>query len=429
MPGCRRFVLSVGMVSLAMAAVTGLVMAIVAPWNTCFPLQMPAAWHTAAWDEPEHDPAEAQDPLVPDVAVTMRDGRRFVGQLVARSEREVAIESEGAVLRFQSRDVERVETLEPVSVVYARMREAIADNDSEQLLLLTEWLMNKRRYRSALREVEGVLSRDPGNPQAERLKLMLEAQIRLLESPEAPASRTSVRARRGYPLLTPAQINLIKVYELDLRRPGRLVVRRETIDRMIAQYAMHELIPASREGREALYRKPAAELVDLMFRLQARDLYGEVEVLDHPPSLRRFRDDVHREWLFRGCASNKCHGGEEAGRLWLATDQPNSDATIYTNFLVIERFRLPDGTPLINYDIPGESVLLQMALPAADSKRPHPAIREGSREIPWRGVLRGTHDDRYEKTLAWIRSMYKPRHEYPIEFDPPEPRGWTAGKP
>src|SRR5690606_13117960 len=126
-------------------------------------------------------------------------------------------------------------------------------------------------------------------------------------------------------------------YEIDTNNPPRLLIDRDTITQLMSEHAGSSLIPSTREGREAMYRKRPAEILDIMFRLQARNLYGKVQVLDHPESFRRFRENVHRGWFMNNCATTRCHGGTEAGRLWLHNRRPNSDETVYTNFLILDR--------------------------------------------------------------------------------------------
>src|SRR5690606_26176551 len=136
------------------------------------------------------------------------------------------------------------------------------------------------------------------------------------------------------------QINLLKVYEIDLNDPPRLMISRRTVEDLLSTYAGHPLIPVSVEGRDAIMRWRDVQVLDLIFRLRARDFYGRVEVLESPASMKRFRDDVNRGWLVNSCATTRCHGGEQAGRLRLFNRRPSAEASYYTNFLILDRFRL-----------------------------------------------------------------------------------------
>jgi len=205
----------------------------------------------------------------------------------------------------------------------------------------------------------------------------------------------------------------MRVFEIDLSDPPRLTVPRSTVERLLIDYATSPLIPETKEGREALLRAPPRKILDLMFRLRARDRYADVEVLDDPASMRAFRDDVHSTWIANSCATTACHGGGSAGALWLTPRRPTSPRSVYTNFFIIDRFRLSDGTPLIDYENPGRSPLLQLGLPRSDSIVPHPDVRG------WTPVFRSRDVRRFRQAVEWIESMYRPRPEYELDYEVP----------
>jgi hypothetical protein len=382
-------------------------------------------------DSPRHD--EPDDGV--EAEVTLRDGRRVIGLLESDEPgKPVTLRISNVPTTFAREEVERVDRLPSVMERYRAMRAAIGEEDSARRLLLAQWLLDRRKFGTAMAEVKAVLERDPRDRDARELRVLVEQQRVLAERGRAareggaPARARPPRAgpvEPAFPLLTAADINILRLYEVDLRNPPRMLVPRETIERLLTRYADSPLVPATREGRDALFRRRPEQIVELMFSLRARELYPEVQVLDHPESMRRFRDDVHRGWLMNACATTKCHGGAEAGRLRLARERPNADATVYTNFLIMDRFRLADGTPLISYEAPASSPLLQAALPRERSQRPHPAV--GGRDI--RPIFNDADDPRFQQAVAWIRSMYQPRPEYPIEYTPPAPSEPPARAP
>ena len=334
--------------------------------------------------------------------------------------------------------------LRPARDRYRELRREIAHDDIETRLALVDWCQERELYAEALFELDLILMQSPGEPRALRKQAIIRGLRELQQAAEARRAgqeaddrrplgadraidrgpRPTLREREeAFGLITPEDINLLRVYEVDLRNPPRMVIRRELIDTMIRRYGDHELMPVNREGRAALYRMPAAEILDLLFRLNARELYGQVQVLDHPRAFALFRNHVHAEWLMNSCATTRCHGGQEAVRLWLWNQNPNSDRTVYTNFLLLERFRLEDGTPLIDYVAPARSPLLQMGLPREDSRFPHPPV-PGLDGTPrgWRPVFERVEDRRFRQAVQWIDAMYRPRPEYPVEFTPPDPR-------
>lgn len=363
---------------------------------------------------------------MPECVLVLRDGRRLTGLLVERGPLRVTLRMGGIDVTYPAEQVERVEVLPPVIERYREMRQAIHDRDSERLLLLAEWLRARGQLDVALLEIEHVLGYDPGNAEARRLHLLVTEQRRLRQTDGSGAAggpgATARPPREPFPLLTPEQINLIKVFEVDLRDPPRMVIPRDTITRLLEMHAGDPLLPTTQEGRDLLYRQRPEKILGLMFRLRARPLYGEVRVLDHPESMARFRDDVHRGWLLNSCATTRCHGGTQAGRLRLNNTRPNSDATVYTNFLILERFVLSGegaGTRLINHDEPARSPLLHMGLRRDESLWPHPPALTSGRSDAWHAVFRSADDQRFRQAVEWINSLYRPRPEYPIEYVPP----------
>lgn len=407
----------------------------------------PARDPSAPVSAPALPPGLDAQPDVRYASVLLRDGRTFSGELMDESEAGCTLKIAGIETRFESAHIERVQYVEGVRQQYRRLRLAIPDADSEGLLKLAEWLTNKGELDLARFEVAGVLKRDPVNTKAAKAKTDLDRLIDLRDkarraqdgappedeemSPVEPEGTRPPPAR--VPTLTPEQINLIKVYELDLRSPPTIIIARTVMERMLEAKQGHPLAPTTREAREAILRAPAAQQLDLMFRMRAREFYPQVKVQGSPEVMRRFADDVVRSWVINACATSECHGGLEAGRLVLATRKPGSDPTVYTNFYILDRFRTSDNRPLINWDEPDRSLLLQLGLPRDISSFRHPVVPFEGTGGPavgdaWRPSFRSSSDRRYQQVVAWIKSMYRPRPDSGLEyqplrpFEPPAPR-------
>ena len=97
----------------------------------------------------------------------------------------------------------------------------------------------------------------------------------------------------------------------------------------------------------------------------------------------------------------------------LSNRRPRAEETVYTNFLILDRFRTSMGAPMIAWEAPERSALLQMGLPQADALYQHPKVQG------WRPVFRSREDQGYVRAVEWIRSMYRPHPAYPIEYTPP----------
>ena len=377
-------------------------------------------------------PEQADAQIGREAVVVLKDGQRFSGFLVGRQQDRTVLRIAGIDTPIKNTLIDRVEVLPPVEERYKEMRSVIDDTDVERLLLLAEWLRVRGQWDLALHELDQVLAVSPGHPDAERLRTLVASQrdLALRPRPDRPKAEQPQFApqepQADFPLLSPEEINLIKVYEVDLKNPPRLVIPRETIDQLLQMYKGDRRVPQTPEEQAMLYRASPTRVLDLMFRLRARELYGQVHVVDQPRSMRLFRDDVHRTWILNSCATARCHGGAEAGRLQLFTKRPNTEPTVYTNFIILDRYRLADGKSLINYEEPASSPLLQMGLPREQSTYPHPVIpsAEGRGDL-WRPFFRNKDDLRFTQAVEWIKSMYQPRPEYPIEYRPPTPEAIT----
>ncbi|MBC7835155.1 MAG: hypothetical protein H7Y88_08640 [Phycisphaerales bacterium] len=372
--------------------------------------------------QPPAQPAE-----LPEVILYLKDGQRFSGLLVAQTASRLVVRIGGLDTNFEADQVERFETLPPIGERYQEIRDAVGD-DPEQIVKLAEWLRVRERYELALQEIDRALKIEPTNAEASRAKILLTELIKLRRKAGAAKPAPNDLAPREpdndkpFPLLTPEQVNLLKVYEIDLKNPGRIIIDRATLERVIQKHAGHPLIPVTKEGREALFRRTPAQMLELMFRLQARDHYPEILVLDTPRPFELFRDNVNRAWLVNSCATTACHGGQGAGRLALMARKPSNERSYLTNMLILERYRLDDGTPLINFDEPGNSPLLHLALAREQSIHKHPLVPQGAAQRnAWRPVFRSTDESRFRDAVDWIGSMYRPHPDYPVTYAPPLP--------
>jgi hypothetical protein len=406
------------------------------------PSSSPSAEQPAPASVPAAPPGEAAAQPVgageseQEAILFMKDGQRFSGLLVEQTDAQIVLRIAGIKTTFKREAIDRLRVLPPIDERYRQTRAAIEDNDAEQLLRLADWLIERRRYELAGTELEALAKRQPQNQAVLRKRDMVRRFMELRDRarPEARPAGASPKAApepaplpagsmESFPYLNEASISLMKVYEIDLARSPRVVIPPEAITALLERYADHPAMPTTREGKDALFRRNPVEVLDLMFRVRARDLYPMVKVIDQPEPVRAFRDDVLRGWLLNACAANSCHGGLEAGRLVLSNRAPGSDATVYTNLLILDRFRLQNGQALINWEEPARSPLLQMGLERDESIHRHPPVLRGAGEgrDAWRSAFRNADDPRFQATIAWIKQMYRPRSEYPVEYTPIRP--------
>ena len=359
------------------------------------------------------------------VRVYFNDGRVVVANLIEDGFEHVEVEISGIKTKYPREAVTVVRPYPTDREMYERFRTTLEPDQYSARYTLALWLYNKKMYVEAKTELESLLEAT-NHYEAKRLLVEVNAQMELLSQggrpkegtkPEDGTGTQRVRAGdergpMGSPLLSDAEVNLIRVYELDLANPPRVQVPPSLIRTMLDKYADNELIPAKKAEKDAFFSKEPLEIVKTLFALKARDLYGEIKVVTEPESLSFFKRRVHDGWLIANCATSRCHGGPDAGRFFLHSRDSKDDNTRYTNLLILLRSRF-DTLPLVDPEKPTDSLLFQYALPKTEARRPHPDVRG------WSPALTNGRKNLQEDFVDWIRLMRLPRGDYPIEFEPP----------
>ncbi len=398
------------------------------------PLAAGAAQQGASSQEQGAGENESAERPLPEVVVILHSGQRIRGTLVEDDGLRVTVRIRKVDTRIPKESVRRIVPQRSARDRYLEMRAMIDDSDVDRLLTLAEWLRREELLDEALKELNHILTLEPRNGDALALRRIVERQLELRErrnrvereqaplSPARDAADLPARPKPGeFPLLSEEQINLLKVYEVDLDDPPRLLIERRVVERFLDEYAQEPGIPSTRAGRDAFMRRPPHEILEEMFRRRAREFYGEVRVRGLPDALRAFRDHVNRTWLINSCATTRCHGGMEAGELLLYNRRPSSEQAALTNFFILNERATSDDRPLIDWARPEDSPLLQMGLQRSDAATPHPVVRG------WTPVFRSVEDRRFEQAVEWIRAMHRPRPEYVgIDYEPPAPATLSA---
>jgi hypothetical protein len=359
------------------------------------------------------------------VRIYFNDGRVIVANLVDDGYEHLEVEISGIKTKYAREAVSAVRPYPTDRELYERFRTTLEPDQFSARYTLALWLHNKKMYVEAKTELESLL--DATNHfEAKRLLVEVNAQLDLIAQGGRPADAeqenggannvreraANVKGPLGSPLLSDAEVNLIRVYELDLTNPPRVQVPRSLIKTLLEKYADNELIPAKQAEKDAFYSKEPIEIVKTLFALKARDLYGEIKVVTEPESLSFFKRRVHDGWLIANCATSRCHGGPDAGRFFLHNRDSRDDNPRYTNLLILLRSRF-DTLPLVDSEKPTDSLLYQYALPKTEARRPHPDVRG------WTPALTGGRKNLQADFVDWIRSMRLPRGDYPIEYVPP----------
>jgi hypothetical protein len=337
----------------------------------------------------------------------------------------VILDVEGVRTKFARENVYDTRLEPTFDDQLAHFRQRLRADLPERHYQLCQWLFEQKRLDLAEQELIAFLEIHDFAEGHELLRVV-RAQLALERKPEKPAEETAPRdadaaARALLPegadrLVTDADVNLVRVYEIDFRRPPKVAVSNDTIHKLIEGYSAREIMPATADDREALFTSRSIDIVRLMFALKARELYGEIEVLNEPHALNLFRQRVHDAWLMNNCATSRCHGGPDAGRLFLHRKDYKDARVRTTNLLILERLKLDPEWPLVNYDDPLASLIIQYGLPRTSARRAHPDV-DG-----WRPVLRRPDSRMVQSTVEWIEAMMKPRVTYPVEYEPVAPK-------
>ena len=102
-----------------------------------------------------------------------------------------------------------------------------------------------------------------------------------LESRTLPLHRQNLLPKEH---LTAADVNLIRVYEIDFRNPpSQIFIEPEHIRELLEKYGASPLIPTDSIGRTQIFQADPIDIVDLMFKLKASDLYSTHRGQQNPP--------------------------------------------------------------------------------------------------------------------------------------------------
>lgn len=349
------------------------------------------------------------------VRILFNDGRTLVGKLLEDGYENVSIEIEGISTKYPRAAVSEVQPYPTDQELYERFRTAIEPDQYTARYTLALWLYNRKMYAESKHELDSLLEAT-NHYEAKRLLNEVDAQLALMK-PRTDGDTPAPRPRDPRPevpsnLLSKSDVNLIRVYELDLADPPRMQVSDELVRTMLEKYSHSELIPAKSAEKAGFYSKEPVEIVRTLFALKARELYPQIEVIGEPESLNLFRQRVHNAWVINNCATSRCHGGPDGGRLFLHNRDSKNDDTRYTNLMILLRTKI-DTLPLIDFDKPTDSLIFQYALPTTEARRPHPDVKG------WSPALTSSRKGLQEDFVRWVRSMRVRNGDYPVDYTPP----------
>ncbi len=362
-----------------------------------------------------------------DATVRTKDGAEFTGELVTQNDKVVVLRISGIETPIPRDKVAELELQPTAQEVFDEVRPTLEDSDLVARLDLANRVYRMGDLELARRELADLARLFPGEPRIGQLDRIIEADQELAR--QKSERRTADRPRdgqtpRGTPhaadrpedteLLTPEQVNLIRVYEIDLaEEPRGIRISRETLTKFFEVFRDDNGQPLDRRGRAAFQRKPGYEQLEAFFKAQARDLYGQIEIINDPPALARFRNQVNPQYIAR--YFHKHFGQGQVEGLKLYATRPNSVEEAYTNFFNLHAYPAGETADMIDRVVPEDSLLIQWGLPRENAKSPAPQV-EG-----WAPAFRSIDDPQVQQLIQWIRLLYSPAPDYGIAAPGPPP--------
>lgn len=356
-----------------------------------------------------------------EAVVTTVEGRTLTGELVSQDEATVTLMISGIKTPIPRRSIQSVELKPEPREQYRQMRSELEDDDLDGRYRLAYSMYEKKWFGLALTELKSLEQAFPGSGKIGALTTVVQSRLDKERAGSPRAGQTQQKKTRPGSVnvvtevpgpdqrLTEEQINLIRVYEADLDAQPRVTLPPETIEKLFETYASDDRL---NKDRRAFRRLPGYEQLGVLFDLQARELYSEVVVRQDSPAVKAFRSQLHQRYVLNYCATTGCHGDNSPGGLFLFRVQPNSDATVYTNFYILNRLEGPRGR-MIDRDEPRRSLLLQYGLKRDAAATPHP-------DVPgWRLKFVDEQDTRFIQNVDVIDRLWKPAPNYGISYSPP----------
>ncbi|MCC7203995.1 MAG: hypothetical protein IT441_02865 [Phycisphaeraceae bacterium] len=365
------------------------------------------------------------DAIARQATITTHDGRVLEGEVIAQDDQQVTLRIAGLDTSIARADISQITFIASLEEQYHQRRSELTDDDLAGRYRLALWLFDNKLYDQAEHELDALKERTTSEPEPDadllrridilgtalekRLKLLRQAEEAAQQERAALEAQASEQSEPADQRLTPTQVNRIRIYEVDLTQHPRVRVPRDVLDDLLVRYADQDIVPKGRQNQARFLASPGWMQLDLIFRLQAREYYDRVEIVDDPPPLRTFRTDVHQRYVLNYCGSNNCHGGTEpVGGLHILRVYPNRVDTVYTNFFRLQSLHT-DNWEMLDRAKPERSVLLQFGLPRASALFPHPDVKG------WRPLFATTHDPLFQMMLTWLRSgLVHPTPDYRI---------------
>jgi hypothetical protein len=272
-------------------------------------------------------------------------------------------------------------------------------------------LYDQKKFAEAQAENDKALKLDPANVNAVLLQGLLKNALAAGGS-SASSSPVTVVAQGRIPLLTNAQITVIRILELspdDTRLAGRIDPK--VLEDFWQNVVVKDVTEVSTKAAHDAFVNPANFANQVRRIRQNRDSkYMEKVTLNtDPASFALYRGSV-QNFALQNCATAECHSERGQGGNFRLLNPATGPDQQYTNFFILTQYANADG-PMVDRANPDKSLLFQYALPWVNAAAPHPKVDIRK--------LSGPNDSRVRTLFQWINSLAFPKPIYDLKYTVP----------
>lgn len=217
------------------------------------------------------------------------------------------------------------------------------------------------------------------------------------------------------PYLSKEDIELIKVYEVDLETdpPPRVVIPRDELRKFIKEYQGDDEELRGKSNQNDFVRASGHVQLEKFFQHKARDYYKHVSIRSQIDSLRDWRN-LHRRYVLG--YFQPMFGAGSVPELYIFPRGRDTERIEMTNFFILTQTSI-DGKPIIDRNVPEESLLVQWGLPRESAKFPAPEDIKG-----WEPKFKDEKDERFIEKVDWIKSLISANQgsNYGIQYKMPK---------
>jgi hypothetical protein len=317
---------------------------------------------------------------------------------------------------------------------YQRRFQAIAADDLPGHVEIAKWARSAGAWPQLEKEANHILSLDSNHQLA---KLMLDlAKTRLAEQQNAggsPAPSASPNASGGSSNagkdktpkpkpLTDAQVQTLRRKELRPLAAEHVGIsfQNNVLDRFWNYLAEREgLKPSDRsEFSKKTQLEKALFMVDRIHKWeldtstddQFNDIFSSDIIIQNDPLLFKEFKIGTEKILLSGCATAKCHGGDDAVGFRMFNEGSMTDGMHYANYLQLMNYEAKDGK-LISRLQPERSLVLRYGMAVKGAASEHPGKVEP--------LFRAPTDTKYVTILRWASALgpNEPDYDVDLEFE------------